>query len=154
MWLVVLGRVSCFAHTSPKNYATSGPHYVCYNRKSDWFSEFSSLIYYSEIKFPIYKGFLKIHKGKILFFEKLNFGILNYVVNGFAVKGLIAEVLRFLLTPILIWFVYDICHMSTMWYDIICHIWHSRHMSYVIGRQWHMSIWVSKEASGPQQSSL
>ena len=68
-------RVSCFAHTSPKNYATSGPHYVCYNRKSDWFSEFSSLIYYSEIKFPIYKGFLKIHKGKILFFEKFNFDI-------------------------------------------------------------------------------
>ena len=46
------------------------------------------------------------------------------------------------------WFVYDICPMSTIWYDIICHIWHSRHMSYVIRRPWHMSKWLSKEVSG------
>ena len=29
------GRVSCFAHTSPNNYATLGAHSVCYNMKFD-----------------------------------------------------------------------------------------------------------------------
>ena len=40
-------RVSCFAHTSPKHYATLGAHSVCYYIKSELFSEFSSFIYYS-----------------------------------------------------------------------------------------------------------
>jgi hypothetical protein len=60
-------RVSCFAHTSPNNYATLGAHYVCYNMKFDLFSEFSSLIYYSEFNFSIYKGFSKFIMGKCPF---------------------------------------------------------------------------------------
>ena len=46
---------------------------------------------------------------------------------------------------------YVICQPCDMTYYVT---YDTQGMSYVIGRQWHMSIWVSKEASGHQQSSL
>jgi hypothetical protein len=82
--------VSCFAHTSPNNYATFGAHSVCYNMKFDGFSEFSSLIYYLGIENSIYKGFSNFIKGKCQLFEKSHFEIKNEVVHQFTVRGLIA----------------------------------------------------------------
>jgi hypothetical protein len=43
--------------------------------KLDRFSEFSSLIYYSEIKNSIYKGFSKFIKGRCPFEETNHFEI-------------------------------------------------------------------------------
>ena len=68
--------------------------------------------------------------------------------------GWIVEVLGYLRIPILTWLDYDICHMSSVIYDIICCIWHIKHMTYNKWHQWHMSIWLSKEASEHQQSNL
>ena len=109
-WILVSGccmhiRVSCFAYTSTNNYAALGPHSVCYNMKLHWFSEFSWLIYYSEIWNPIYKGFSKLIKGKCNFLK-------NYILQ-FEMRTFIEFWFWGLLVDIQ-WSDCDICHMSSV----------------------------------------
>jgi hypothetical protein len=105
---------SCFAHTSPKHYATLGNHSVCYNMMFDWFSEFSSLIYYLGIEHSIYRGFKNFIKGKCQILKNFLWTFKIGFVYGIKAGGLIVKVLRLLLTPIMTWFVYDKCHMSSI----------------------------------------
>jgi hypothetical protein len=70
--------VSWIEQTSTDMYATLGSHYVLYNTRLYWFSDFSYFFYYSEIQNPFYKGNLKIIKEKLA----------RYIFSIFLIKTL------------------------------------------------------------------
>ena len=77
----------------------------------------------------------------------------NDFLNYFKAWGSSAEVQTVLKTPISIYVFYVICHISMLSYDIFCHLCHMSAMTYDIWQLYHMTIWVSREPSGPQQCS-
>ena len=62
VWSGVVSRVSCFAHKCKNIYATPGSHHVWYNSGLYWFSEFSCIIYYSEMEAEIWPKIDQIAK--------------------------------------------------------------------------------------------
>ena len=74
-----------------------------------------------------------LHKAALHGHDQILTLLLHHSAN-FKARGCIAEVLPVQMTPILAYFISVICHMSSLTYDIFCHLCHMSAMTYDI---WH-----------------
>ena len=81
---------------------------------------------------PIYKGKIFKIQRKFWDFCFSFFGHVNNFFRYFKARGCIAEVLPVQMTPILPYFNSVLCHMSSLTYDIFCHLCHMSAMTYDI----------------------
>ena len=127
-------RVSYFLQKLSKLVGNEICWYLGWNSMISQVSEFSHIVYMSRGATEIYKGkFLKIQRKFFSFFSSI-FWHENDFLSWFKARGWIAEVQTVLWTPISPYDSNVIYHMSSLKYDIICHLCHMSAMTYDI---WH-----------------
>ena len=115
-WMLL--RVSHFSHFSPNLYAPKICQSLWYKNDLPKFSEFSYPVFLSRFQFSLYIGFSRKIQRKSdhrIFFI---FKILTGHYHNFRAWGRIVEILTELLTPILTYGIFVICHLSYVVYDI------------------------------------